>query len=81
MEILEERFTFHTALPIIVPLSGGTSINPSIKIILGGIEEYLADCLADCILILRELLLIRIKHSIVQRNPKMVEFEAVLFLW
>lgn len=33
------RFTFHNALPIIVPLSGGTNINPSIRIMIDEIRE------------------------------------------
>jgi len=40
MNILEGNFTFHTALPIIVPLSGGTNINPSINIIFAGMIRF-----------------------------------------
>lgn len=40
MNTLEGNFTFHTALPIIVPLSGGTNINPSINIIFAGMIRF-----------------------------------------
>lgn len=40
MNILEGKFTFQTALPIIVPLSGGTNINPSINIIFGEMISF-----------------------------------------